>query len=66
MNILWFTWKDMKHPEKGGAELVTAEITKRLVQDGHQVKIITAGHSQVKSLPRRTLSRRMTVMTWGP
>ncbi len=44
MRILWFTWKDLKHPEKGGAELVTAEITKRLVQDGHQVKIITAGY----------------------
>ncbi len=44
MRILWFTWKDMKHPEKGGAELVTAEITKRLVRDGHQVKIITAGY----------------------
>lgn len=43
MRILWFTWKDLKHPEKGGAEVVTAEITKRLVQAKHQVKIITAG-----------------------
>ncbi len=44
MRILWFTWKDLKHPEKGGAELVTAEITKRLVKDGHQVKIISSGY----------------------
>ncbi len=44
MRILWFTWKDLKHPEKGGAELVTAEITKRLIEEGHQVKIITAGY----------------------
>lgn len=44
MRILWFTWKDLKHPESGGAELVTAEMVKRLVADGHQVKIITAGY----------------------
>ncbi len=43
MKIIWFTWKDLRHPDKGGAELVTAEMTKRLIQDGHQVKIITAG-----------------------
>ena len=37
MKILWLTWKDQKHPQAGGAELVNQELAKRLVQNGHQV-----------------------------
>lgn len=44
MNILWLKWKDRTHPEAGGAELLTEEIIKRLVEDGHKVKIITGGY----------------------
>jgi len=47
--ILWFTWKDRKHPLAGGAELVNEEIAKRLVRDGHQVIILTAGFHGGKS-----------------
>lgn len=43
MKILWFTWKDQKHPRAGGAELVNEEIAKRLVKDGHEVVFLTAG-----------------------
>lgn len=42
MKILWFTWKDSKHPAAGGAELVNEELAKRLVQDGHEVIFIVA------------------------
>jgi glycosyltransferase involved in cell wall biosynthesis len=41
--ILWFTWKDLKNPQAGGAEVVNQEIAKRLVNDGHQVIFIVAG-----------------------
>lgn len=44
MNILWFTWKDMSHPEAGGAEVVASEIAKRLVKDGNKVKFVTGGY----------------------
>ncbi len=42
MNIVWFSWKDRKHPQAGGAEIVSGEIMDRLVRDGHNVKLITA------------------------
>ncbi|HSX00246.1 MAG TPA: glycosyltransferase family 4 protein [Patescibacteria group bacterium] len=42
MNILWLTWKDYKHPQSGGAEVVLRELSKRLVADGHQVTFLTA------------------------
>lgn len=42
MNILWLSWKDSKHPQAGGAELVSSEIRKRLVRNGHSVRLITS------------------------
>jgi glycosyltransferase involved in cell wall biosynthesis len=42
MNIVWFSWKDILHPQAGGAEVVSDEIRKRLVADGHQVTLITS------------------------
>ena len=41
MHIVWLSWKDHAHPLAGGAELVKAELAKRLAADGHQVTIIT-------------------------
>ena len=35
--IIWMTWKDLKHPEAGGAESVNEESAKRLVKNGYQV-----------------------------
>lgn len=42
MKILWLSWKDEKHPQAGGAEVVSTEIRKRLVKDGHKVKLLTS------------------------
>lgn len=42
--ILWLTWKDHKHPEAGGAEVVARELTTRLVAEGHEVTILTCGY----------------------
>ena len=35
MRILWFNWRDIKHPDAGGAEVFTHEIMHRLVQKHH-------------------------------
>jgi glycosyltransferase involved in cell wall biosynthesis len=43
MKILWFTWKDRKHPLSGGAEVVNEEIAKRLTHDGHEVIFLVGG-----------------------
>ena len=43
MNILWFTWKDGRHPAAGGAETVNEELAKRLARDGHRVLFIVGG-----------------------
>jgi glycosyltransferase involved in cell wall biosynthesis len=43
MNLLWFTWKDRRHPQAGGAEVVNEEIAKRLVRDGHEVIFSVGG-----------------------
>jgi len=40
MNILVLNWRDMKHPEAGGAEVHFQEIFKRLVQRGHTVTLL--------------------------
>lgn len=37
MNILIYNWKDLKHPDRGGAEIITHHIAKRLVKRGHAV-----------------------------
>ncbi|MBP9691324.1 glycosyltransferase family 4 protein [Candidatus Woesebacteria bacterium] len=41
MKILWFTWKDITHPEAGGAEFLGDKIASELVKDGHEVIILT-------------------------
>ncbi len=42
MKILWFSWKDITHPQAGGAEIVTHELLKRAVADGHEAVLITS------------------------
>jgi glycosyltransferase involved in cell wall biosynthesis len=41
MKILWLTWRDKQHPLAGGAEVVSSELGKRLVADGHEVIFLT-------------------------
>jgi glycosyltransferase involved in cell wall biosynthesis len=48
MNILWVTWKDMGHPDAGGAEVVCSELCKRLIGEGHTVTLLTADYPGAK------------------
>ncbi|MDO8573022.1 MAG: glycosyltransferase family 4 protein [bacterium] len=45
MKILWFSWKDKRHPLAGGAEVVTDAILSRLVKDGHEATLLTSGYA---------------------
>jgi glycosyltransferase involved in cell wall biosynthesis len=49
MHIVWFSWKDINHPEAGGAELVSSHIRENLVQSGHSVTLITARYAGSKA-----------------
>lgn len=49
MNILMLSWKDIKNPDAGGAESVTFELAKRLVQEGNRVTIFCRGFSKAPS-----------------
>jgi glycosyltransferase involved in cell wall biosynthesis len=39
MRILWFNWRDIRHPDAGGAEVLTHEIMKRFVQRGYEMTL---------------------------
>lgn len=42
MRVLIFNWRDIENPMHGGAEVYTHEISKRWVQEGHTVVLITS------------------------
>jgi len=44
MKILWFSWKDITHPEAGGAEFLGDKMSAELVKDGHEVIHIVGGY----------------------
>ncbi len=62
MNVLWFTWKDARHPWAGGAEVVGTELRKRLIEDGHQVKVLT---SSVAGAPEREIVDGVEIIRRG-
>ena len=49
MNILIFNWKDLKHPDVGGAEIITWELARRLAGDGHHVTWFCRSFSGAKA-----------------
>ncbi|MGF7229547.1 MAG: glycosyltransferase family 4 protein [Candidatus Saccharibacteria bacterium] len=49
MNVLWVTWKDMAHPEAGGAEVVADELCRRLVEEGNHVMMLTTDYPGASS-----------------
>jgi len=39
LRILWLNWRDIKHPEAGGAEVLTHEVMQRLAKLGHEMTL---------------------------
>lgn len=72
MKILILSWRDIKHPWKGGAEVYLHEISKKLVKYGHQVTYFAAAHPG-GSLPQENIDgvkiirrgNRFTVYLWA-
>lgn len=48
MQIVWFSWKDINHPDSGGAEVVSDNIRKNLAKQGHNVSLITSSYNNSK------------------
>lgn len=46
MRIAWLNWRDTAHPEGGGSEVYMEQISKGLVDRGHEVTIVCADHAQ--------------------
>ncbi len=42
MRILILTWRDLRHPQAGGAELYTEQVAKRWVERGHEITLFAA------------------------
>lgn len=42
MEIVWLSWKDISHPNAGGAEVISDSILSRLAAQGHCVTLLTA------------------------
>lgn len=45
MNIVWCSWKDIRHPLAGGAEIITHNILSHLASEGHTVTLLTAEYA---------------------
>jgi len=39
LRVLWFNWRDIKHPEAGGAEVLTHEVMRRLAKRGDDLTL---------------------------
>jgi glycosyltransferase involved in cell wall biosynthesis len=62
MNILILNWRDIQHPEAGGAEVHLFEIFARLVQRGYNVTLLT---TRFKGCEERTTIRGIEVFRLG-
>ncbi|MCL2218381.1 MAG: glycosyltransferase family 4 protein [Chitinispirillia bacterium] len=62
MNILALNWRDMEHPEAGGAEVHFTETFSRLVDKGHNVTLLT---TRFKGCRPDTICRGIEVLRHG-
>jgi glycosyltransferase involved in cell wall biosynthesis len=62
MNILVLNWRDIEHPEAGGAEVHFFEIFGRLVGKGYGVTLLT---TRFKNSAKRTTCRGINVLRYG-
>jgi len=62
MNILVLNWRDMEHPEAGGAEVHFIELFSRLVNKGHSVTLLT---TRFKGSSKSAIQRGVEVLRSG-
>ncbi|MGH9894170.1 MAG: glycosyltransferase, partial [bacterium] len=49
LKVLFLNWRDIRNPDAGGAEMVTHEVARRWVEQGHEVHLLT---SRFRGAPR--------------
>jgi glycosyltransferase involved in cell wall biosynthesis len=62
MDILVINWRDMEHPEAGGAEVHFTEIFTRLADRGHNVTLLT---TRFRGCERKTVYHGINVLRCG-
>ncbi|GBU21583.1 glycosyltransferase [Fibrobacteres bacterium R8-0-B4] len=63
MNILILNWRDIQHPEAGGAEVHLFEIFSRLVSNnGYNVTLLT---TRFKNCEKHTMHRGIEILRYG-
>jgi len=62
MRILWFNWRDIKHPEAGGAEVVTHEVMRRFVKRGYEMTLFCP---KVQGRPSREIIDGVKIVREG-
>lgn len=72
LNILIFNWRDIRHPQAGGAETYLHEQAKRWVREGHRVTWVTAGfkggtrNETIDGVDVRRIGNALTVYALAP
>lgn len=62
MKVLILNWRDVASPRGGGAERVTHEVARRLVQRGHEVSWLSSAD---ETLPRREMRDGISIVRRG-
>ncbi len=62
MNVLVLNWRDIKHPEAGGAEVHFQQIFSRFVKNGHSVVLLT---TRFPGSDRYDIQDGITVYRWA-
>lgn len=52
MKVLFLNWRDLKNPQSGGAEIITHELAKALVETKHDVYFFTAKFEGCKNFEK--------------
>ena len=71
LRIYWFAWKDIRHPDAGGAEVVMHDWLCRLKRDGHDVLLVTArypgaeAHGDIDGVPIVRVGRNRYTHYWA-
>jgi len=69
LRILWMNWRDIRHPQAGGAEVYTHEVARRLAAKGHEVILATSrppGLPETEEIDGYTVIRRGGRLTVYP
>ena len=63
MKILIISWRDITHPEAGGAEVHLHEITKRLANFGHEITILCSRYNGCSD--EETIDTLVKILLYG-